>query len=176
VPPYPPTPRDVVRSIGGFKRGAKGAMALRTWTPTSSRRGHLVPTMQENLLAAGALPRTPLREPPPDPLAGGKGAGCPQNSIPVGPRPWPEIKDLAPPNMRGWIRLYPPPYPQPLYPYPSPKPATVTKQSHESHLHKVCVTKKLSYATPTFILFFFRFADPHQCTSPIPCFTARFTY
>jgi len=44
--------------------------------------------MRQNCLAAGALPRSPLggaSSAPPDPLAGGEGAGCPlpKNSTPA---------------------------------------------------------------------------------------------
>jgi len=55
--------------LGGFK-GRQGANKTQERPPDAS--------MQENLLAAGALPRTPLGEEysaPPDPVASGEGAG-----------------------------------------------------------------------------------------------------
>jgi len=71
------------------------------WHPTGFRTG--ASRMQENLLAARALPRTSI---PSYPLAGGEGAGCPTPSRPFGnrlrpfgPRPRP-----GPPNMMGWFR------------------------------------------------------------------------
>jgi len=63
--------------------------------------------MLENLLAAGALRRTPLGDLSAlhRTLAGG-GAGCP---FPQEPNPALrplETGGLAPPNMMGWIRLW----------------------------------------------------------------------
>jgi len=68
----------------------------------------------EDFLAARAPPRTPPREVTAllDPLPS---VPLPKNSAavlgpfdlglqPSGPRPWPEIGDLAPPNTTGWIR------------------------------------------------------------------------